>query len=217
MRSVEQSSKLELRNQSGRKGNRKTEVRVARGFDDLLMVYAVRSAVYIAEQDCPFAEEFDGNDHCATHFIGFVEGEPAGCLRARFFHDFVKLERLAIRKSFRRSSLAFELVREGIGMARRKGFRRVYGHAREGLEPFWARFGGKLVEDSEPFVFSDHAYREMVLEIEPSFDAIDLSSDPMVILRPEGDWDRPGVLEQSNVRPARRLHENVVEKRQAGR
>ena len=34
---------------------------------------------------------------------------------------------------------------------------------------------------------------------------------------PEGDWDRPGVLEQSNVRPARRLTENVVEKRQSGR
>src|ERR1700730_10493326 len=39
------------------------EVRIARSFDDLLMVYSVRSAVYIAEQECPFAEEFDGNDH----------------------------------------------------------------------------------------------------------------------------------------------------------
>ncbi len=153
-------------------------MRVARGFDDLLMVYSIRSAVYIAEQDCPFAEEFDGNDHCATHFIGFVDGEPAGCLRARFFHDFVKLERLAVRKAYRRSSLAFELVREGIGMAKRKGFRRVYGHARQGLEPFWARFGGKPVEGAAPFVFSDYSYTEMVLEIEPTFDAIDLNSGP---------------------------------------
>ncbi len=203
---------LGQRDDSSPRRNRKTEVRVARGFDDLLMVYAIRSAVYIAEQDCPFAEEFDGNDHCATHFVGFVAGEPAGCLRARFFHDFVKLERLAIRRSFRKSTLAFDLVREGIGMARRKGFRRVYGHAREGLEPFWARFGGKLVEGSQPFNFSDHSYKEMVLEIEPPFDAINLSSGPMVILRPEGDWDRPGVLEQSSVRPARRLTENVVDK-----
>src|SRR5208283_3516984 len=94
------------KSQAGR-SNRRTEVRIARGFDDLLMVYSIRAAVYMAEQDCPFAEEFDGNDHCATHFLGFVDNEPAGCLRARFFHDFVKLERLAVRKSYRRSTLAF--------------------------------------------------------------------------------------------------------------
>ncbi|MGH6846749.1 MAG: hypothetical protein ACREC0_04705 [Methylocella sp.] len=35
---------------AGRQSNRRAEVRVARSFDDLLMVYAVRSAVYIAEQ-----------------------------------------------------------------------------------------------------------------------------------------------------------------------
>jgi hypothetical protein len=37
----------------------------------------------------------------------------------------------------------------------------------------------------------------MVLEIEPSADAITLDSDPYVIIRPEGDWDRPGVLDIS--------------------
>ena len=102
-------------------------------------------------------------------------------------------------------------------MARRKGFRRVYGHARQGLEPFWARFGGKIVKGSQPFTFSDHSYSEMVLDIEPTFDAIKLSSGPMTILRPEGDWDRPGILEQSSVRPAREMTENVVDKPWAGR
>ena len=121
-----------------RQSNRRAEIRIARSFDDLLMVYSVRSAVYIAEQECPFAEEFDGNDHCATHFIGFIKGEPAGCIRARFFHDFVKLERLAVLKRFRKSTLAFELVRSGIDLARRKGFRRIYGHSREGQCSTWS-------------------------------------------------------------------------------
>src|SRR6202022_3830574 len=106
---------------------RRAEVRIARSFDDLLMVYSVRSAVYIAEQECPFAEEFDGNDHCATHFIGFIKGEPAGCIRVRFFHDFVKLERLAVLKRFRKSTLAFELVRSGIDLARAKAFAESMG------------------------------------------------------------------------------------------
>ena len=50
--------------------------------------------------------------------------------RADFYF---KLERLAVRKSFRRFALAFDLVRTGINFARRKGFTRIYGHPREGL------------------------------------------------------------------------------------
>jgi len=186
------------------------EVRIARSFDDLLMVYAVRSAVYIAEQECPFAEEFDGNDHCATHLIGFMDGEPAGCMRARFFHDFVKFERLAVLKKFRKSSLAFELCRSGIDLARRKGFRRLYAHSREGLEGFYARFGATAMASDRKLSFSGFNYTEMLLEMEPSQDAITLDSGGYVILRPEGDWDRPGILEISAAGPVRDPGENVV-------
>src|ERR1700736_785172 len=178
-------------------------VRIAGSFDDLLMVYSVRSAVYIAEQECPFAEEFDGNDHCATHLIGFIEGEPAGCIRARFFHDFVKFERLAVLKKFRKSSLASELCRSGIDLARRKGFRRLYAHSREGLEGFYAGFGATPMGSDRKLSFSGFNYTEMLLEIEPSQDAITLDSGGYVILRPEGDWDHPGILETSATRPVR--------------
>jgi predicted GNAT family N-acyltransferase len=146
-----------------RQSDRHAEVRIARGFDDLLMVYAVRSAVYIAEQECPFAEEFDGNDHCATHLIGFIKGEPAGCIRVRFFHDFVKFERLAVLKKFRKSSLAFELCRSAVDLARRKGFRRLYAHSREGLEGFYARFGATPMGSDRTLCFSGFNYTEMLL------------------------------------------------------
>ena len=48
--------------------------------------------------------------------------------------------------------------------------------------------------------FSDFSYTEMVLDLEPCADAITLDSDPYVIIRPEGDWDRPGVLDISSGR-----------------
>jgi predicted GNAT family N-acyltransferase len=193
-----------------RQSNRRAEIRIARSFDDLLMVYSVRSAVYIAEQECPFAEEFDGNDHCATHLVGFIKGEPAGCIRVRFFHDFVKLERLAVLKRFRNSTLAFDLVRSGIDLGRRKGFRRIYGHAREGLEPFWARFGGKPISADRNLTFSGFRYTEMAVDVEPLPNAITLDSGGLVIMRPEGDWDQPGILEISATRPVRDPGENVV-------
>src|SRR3984893_16353428 len=144
----------------------RADVRIARSFDDLLMVYSVRSAVYIAEQECPFAEEFDGNDHCATHLIGLVNGEPAGCIRIRFFYDFAKIERLAVLKRFRKSMLASDLVLAGIDHVRRKGFRRIYGHSREGLEAFWARFGWKPIVADRHLTFSGFRYPEMMLHMD---------------------------------------------------
>jgi predicted GNAT family N-acyltransferase len=189
---------------------RRAEIRIARSFDDLLMVYAVRSAVYIAEQECPFAEEFDGNDHCATHLVGLVNGEPAGCIRIRFFYDFAKIERLAVLKRFRKSMLASDLVLAGIDHVRRKGFRRIYGTAREGLEGFWARFGGVPIKDKTPLKVSGFNYTEMVVDLEPRPNTVTIDSGGYVILRPEGDWDQPGILEISATRPVRDPGENVV-------
>jgi len=45
------------------------------------------------------------------------------------------------------------------------------------------------------FHFSGYAYREMEFDLAPPSGAVGLASPPMVLLRPEGDWDRPGVLE----------------------
>lgn len=195
------------------RSNRRSHVRIARGLDDLAMVYAIRAAVYLAEQDCPYHEEFDGNDACSMHFIGFVGAEPAGVLRARYFAEFVKLERLAVLKRFRRSMLAFELVREGIAVARRKGFRKIYGHSREGLEPFWARFGARPFDDNRSIEFSDCRYTEMVIDLEPDPHAIGLMSGGHVIIRPEGDWDRPGILDESGLRGSNLRTGNSVKAR----
>jgi predicted GNAT family N-acyltransferase len=197
---------------NGRVRARRMQVKVARGADDLLMVYAIRAAVFLAEQACPYAEEFDGNDHCATHFIGFVGDEPACCLRARYFADFAKLERLAVRKEFRRTRVSFDVVRTAVDHVRRKGFRRIYGHAREGLEKFWAHFGAKPLAPGRDFVFSDYRYSEMVAEYEALPGAIGLDSGPYVIVRPEGDWDRLGILESSAEREVRETQDNVVRK-----
>ena len=41
----------------------------------------------------------------------------------------------------------------------------------------------------------------MVLELEPPENAITEDTDPMILLRPENDFDHPGILEQSAQRP----------------
>ena len=162
-----------------------------------MLVTAIRAAVYLAEQDCPIEEEFDGNDLVAAHFIGFIGNEPAACLRVRFFGEFAKLERLAVRHQFRRSRISFKLVQASFEYIKRKGFKKVYGHAQDRLVNFWSHFGAKPLGHNRKITFSDFSYTEMVLDLEPGPDAITLDSDPYVIIRPEGDWDRPGVLDIS--------------------
>lgn len=180
----------------------KIGITVARTFEDLSRVVAIRSAVYIGEQECPYEEEYDGNDLAATHLIAYIGDEPAGCLRMRFFADFVKVERLAVRKEFRKTRAAFQLVQAGLKLCQKKGYRRAYGHSQTRLANFWGRFGFHTFEGGKSFVFSDFDYVEMVAEIEPDPHSVAIGGNPYMIIRPEGRWHTPGILERSASRAA---------------
>ena len=177
-------------------------VSVARSFDDLMRVVSVRSAVYIGEQECPYNEEYDGNDITGTHLLGYVGDEPAGCIRIRYFADFAKMERLAVRKEFRTTRLSIQLARASIELARMKGYRLLYAHAQKRLVNFYTRFGFKVLENRENLVFSDFDYVEMVAHVQPHPDAITFGASPYRIIRPECRWHVPGILEASATREA---------------
>ena len=180
---------------------RAISIRVAASPSDLMQVVAIRGAVYMGEQECPYDEEFDGNDSYAMHLIGSIGGEPAACMRIRFFADFAKLERLAVRHEFRGSALVFEIARAAKELCRLKGYTRIYGHALERLIPFWKRLGARPMEPRRPVIFSDFSYTEMLILTDPHPNALSLQSDPYVLIRPEGEWDKPGPLEVSAQRP----------------
>ena len=179
-------------------------VTVARTLEDIMRVTTIRSAVYMAEQECPYEEEFDGNDFSATHLIGYVGTEPAACLRVRYFADFAKVERLAVRREFRKTRLAFQISKAAIELCRAKGYRKIYAHAQKRLMNFFDRLGFRPLENGREFVFSDFDYLELVLDLAPNPQAIALGADPYVMIRPEGRWHVPGILERSAIRPVTR-------------
>ncbi len=188
----------------GQGTGREIAVTMARSIEDLMRVISVRSAVYIAEQECPYMEEFDGNDFCSTHLLGYIGNEPAGCIRIRYFADFAKIERLAVRKEFRKTRLSFQLVRAAIDLCRVKGYQRLYGHAQKRLVNFWSRFGFEEFEGGQDLVFSDFDYVEMQMKAERHPEAISIGVDPYMIIRPEGRWHLPGILEHSKSRAVTR-------------
>jgi len=178
------------------------ETLVASTPDHIAKVFAIRAAVFMTEQKCPYEEEYDGNDYTGTHILGLVSGEPAAVLRIRYFADFVKIERLAVLQRFRGSRIAAAVIEHALGLVRRKGYRTAYGHAQKRVAPFWSRFGFEPMAKNAALVFSDHEYIEMIASLAPHHDRLTIHSDPYMLIRPEGRWDEEGVLERSAVRAA---------------
>ena len=173
-------------------------IEMVRTLDAFQKVVAVRSMVYMAEQDCPYEEEFDGNDLCASHVIAYSNGQPIAALRLRWFAGFGKIERVSILPAFRGSGVVKVMLAASLEIASRKGYRRMLAQIQARLWPLWSKtLNCRLMDDHPNFYFSDFEYCEMEISVSAHPDAIRLNSDPMKIIRPEGAWDTPGILEQS--------------------
>jgi predicted GNAT family N-acyltransferase len=183
-------------------------VQVARTLDDLMQVMSIRSVVYMGEQFCPYEEEFDGNDIAgATHLIARIGSQAVGVVRLRWFCDFAKLERLTVMPHCRGGTVPRALLDAAFELAAKKGYRQIMGHTQVRLAPVLMRLAKvKVRAGRKRFTFSDHEYVETIRELSPPDDAVTIDSDPLVVLRPEGAWDRAGVLDRSAARPATNPH-----------
>jgi predicted GNAT family N-acyltransferase len=179
-------------------------VTIVRTVEDYMQAMTVRSLVYMAEQRCPYEEEFDGNDLCgATHLVLRRCGQPVGTLRIRWFAKFAKVERVSMLREHRRGLGTMIMIGEANRIIRRKGYTTVLAHAQKRLAPTFVKsHGARLAEGRETFVYSDHQYVEIIFDHPETADALTLQADPYVINRPEGAWDEPGVLDRSATRAA---------------
>jgi hypothetical protein len=164
-------------------------VEVVRTLDQLPQIYALRGIVYMGEQDCPFDEEFDGNDLSgATHLVARVGREPVGAIRIRWFAGFAKLGA--------RGGGAAPIARAGSRTrcgkrVRRSPRRRAIGTflviSSPRLLGFWERCAGfRLREGRAAFRFSDREYVEVIAELPARADAITLDAPALVLLQAGG-------------------------------
>jgi GNAT superfamily N-acetyltransferase len=127
--------------------------------------------------------------------------EPVGAIRIRWFAGFAKLERAAVLRRYRDHGVAHALWTASAAIAAQKGYSQILGHIEPRLLGFWERCAGfRLREGRAPFRFSDREYVEVIAELPARADAITLNAPPLVLLRPEGAWDAPGVLDESVAR-----------------
>jgi predicted GNAT family N-acyltransferase len=164
-------------------------------------VFALRAATFVAEQNCPITEEFDGNDFSAQHVIAYLDGMPAASMRIRYFASFVKWERLCVLARFRKTRISDELLRFATEIAQQKGFTQVYFQAEAALRAFWEKRGFRRISE-RTVQFSGREYLEFAKDIPTPPGVLTLDTDPMVLNRVEGHWERPGVLDRSAERTA---------------
>jgi len=178
---------------------RKYSVKLARDFEDMAKVIAIRASACFSDPEHLYAKHFDGNDFSATHLIGHVGDEPVASIRIRYFAGFARVERLTVRPTHRRSRIAFRMVQAAFAFCRDKGFRRLSGVAREEMVPFWSMFGGQVSRAKDPIFIYGLPHFEMFIDFPELPTAISDASDPMVLLRPEGRWHEAGCHETMKV------------------
>ena len=166
---------------SKRQDTSRFSARLVRTLDDFQMMLALRAAVYMAEQDCPYEEEYDGNDLTASHMLIFEDNRPVGTLRLRWFANFGKLERICILPLYRGSGAIRVLLAAAFEFAARKGYRNLVCHIQARLFTLWSKvFRFKTRQNRPPFSFSDFEYLEIDIPLAAHPAAIRVDSDPYV-------------------------------------
>jgi predicted GNAT family N-acyltransferase len=188
-------------------------IKLASTSDELMQCYMLRAAVYMGEQQCPYWEEFDGNDYSASHIMVYVDGEPAASLRIRWFGTFVKFERAVVLKRYRSMGLFLPLMEWAKAFAANKGYSKGYLHSQHRLWKIMERCGFYRIDD-KIFHFSDHEYGAMAADFGlEEKDKPTIFTDPLVLNRPEDRLDQRGILEESTVRGASNPHAEWTERR----
>jgi predicted GNAT family N-acyltransferase len=72
--------------------------------------FAVRIAVFVAEQGIPREEELDELDDVAVHCIGYADGEPVAAGRLVIMDGYGKIGRMAVLASHRGTGLGVAVL-----------------------------------------------------------------------------------------------------------
>lgn len=168
-------------------------ISVVTRMEQLLQVYAVRGICFVEERELPFRETFDDNDLVATHFLMMADQEPVGASRVRFFADFARIEKTAIRQAYRGDRSLRRFLDFIFAHVARKGYGQIFTTAEDPWAKLWERrYGFRRVPGRSIFKpGGDREYFELVRQLDIPDDAINPRTDPHIQYRTEGAWEIP--------------------------
>ncbi len=123
---------------------------------------AIRTPVFIKEQNVAPDFEWDEVDHSAVHLLATRENEPIACLR---IIDYQKIGRMAVLKAFRRNGLGAALLLEAVNICKVHGSRMIYLSAQTHAIAFYQACGFKVTSDVYQDVNIPHVDMQLDLNI----------------------------------------------------
>ena len=114
---------------------------VAENFQDRATVFAIRGAVFVAEQRVPIAEEPDVHDADAEHLLARIDGNPVGTGRLVADGRRGVLGRLAVLPEARGTGTGAALAGAIEERARKLGLSEMELHAQTHALGFYQRLG----------------------------------------------------------------------------
>lgn len=109
---------------------------------EIPLCLALREEVFVREQNVPFADEQDGLDGGAAHFVAWERDHLVGTARLRLLPDGrAKAERVAVRRTHRGQGVGKALMLVVEAVAGRNGASAVVLHAQVDALPFYRALG----------------------------------------------------------------------------
>lgn len=123
------------------------------GIDQLHDILALRSRVFVTEQQITEVPEVDGRDPAAEHLIACRDGEVVGTLRLLVDRDPIKLGRVAVDADHRGRGVGRRMMRAA---QEHLGDRPAKLHAQAHLEGWYAELGWRREGEIFDIVGIDH-------------------------------------------------------------
>lgn len=146
------------------------EVRLANWLQDQQLLREIRTRVFIQEQNVSLADEWDGLDEQATHFLVWDGGEAVGCARLLVEPNQAQLRfhigRVAILKNKRSLGLGKLLMHALLDHCRHRADWPIYLGAQSDKTGFYAGLG--FVVEGEEFMDAGIPHRHMWLRLASS-------------------------------------------------
>lgn len=128
---------------------------------DLATCHALRRVVFIEEQNVPEAEEVDGRDADALHFLAQFEGVPVGCARVLILGDMAKIGRVCVLPAFRGQGMGVALIEAALTHLRKvEGVAKAKLGAQSHAISFYERLG--FVAEGPEYLDAGIRHRDMV-------------------------------------------------------
>lgn len=131
--------------------------------NDIALCQKIRAIVFTEEQGVSQAEEVDGADGDAIHFLAEIEGKPVGTARILIKGTTAKIGRVCVLKEARGTHQGQALMTACVAWARGEGLERALLGAQLDALGFYEKLGFVAFGDNFDDAGIDHRNMELML------------------------------------------------------